>query len=37
MMLYLSVLFTVFSGGEYIALFAEAVEAKDKRIRAEDD
>ena len=36
-MLYISVLFTVFSGGEYIALFAEAVEAKDKRIKGEDE
>jgi len=36
-MLYLSVLFTVTSGGEYIALFAEAVEAKDKRIKGEGD
>ena len=34
-LLYISVLLTVVSGGEYIALFAEAVEAKDKRLRAE--
>lgn len=36
-MLWVSVAFTVFSGGEYIALFAEAVEAKDKRLRGEGE
>lgn len=32
-LLYLSVFFTVVSGGEYIAVFAEAVEAKDERLK----
>lgn len=32
-LLYLSVFFALTSGGEYVALFAEAVEAKDKRLR----
>ena len=31
-LLYLSVFFAVISAGEYVALFAEAVEAKDKRL-----
>ena len=34
-LLYLSVFFALTSGGEYVALFAEAVEAKDRRLRAE--
>ena len=34
-LLYLSVFFAVTSGGEYVALFADAVEAKDRRLRAE--
>lgn len=36
-MLYISVFFTLLSGGEYIALFAEAVEAKDKRLKGDGD
>ncbi|MDD9944414.1 MAG: CDP-diacylglycerol--glycerol-3-phosphate 3-phosphatidyltransferase [Myxococcales bacterium] len=34
-LLYFSVLLTVVSGGEYIAVFSEAVAAKDKRLRGE--
>lgn len=36
-LLYLSVFFAIISAGEYVALFAEAVEAKDKRLRAEGE
>lgn len=36
-LLYLSVFFAVTSAGEYVALFAEAVEAKDKRLRVEGE
>jgi len=32
MLLYLSVFFTITSGGEYLALFVDAVEAKDRRL-----
>ena len=32
MLLYLSVFFTITSAGEYVALFVDAVEAKDRRI-----
>lgn len=36
-LLYLSVFFALTSAGEYVALFAEAVEAKDKRLRVEGE
>jgi len=34
--LYLSLIFALTSGGEYFALFVEAVEAKERRLREED-
>jgi CDP-diacylglycerol--glycerol-3-phosphate 3-phosphatidyltransferase len=34
--LYLSVFFAITSAGEYIALFVEAVEAKERRLAEED-
>jgi CDP-diacylglycerol---glycerol-3-phosphate 3-phosphatidyltransferase len=36
-LLYLSVFFTVTSGGEYVALLVEAVEAKDRRLAESSD
>jgi CDP-diacylglycerol--glycerol-3-phosphate 3-phosphatidyltransferase len=36
-LLYLSVFFTVTSAGEYVALFVDAVEAKNKRLGAGDE
>jgi CDP-diacylglycerol---glycerol-3-phosphate 3-phosphatidyltransferase len=36
-LLYLSVFFTVTSAGEYVALFVDAVEAKDRRLSERDE
>ena len=36
-MLYLSLLFAITSGGEYLKLFVEAVEAKERRLAEEDE
>jgi hypothetical protein len=36
-LLYLSVFFTLTSAGEYIALFVDAVEAKDRRLAEGSD
>jgi len=35
--LYLSLIFALTSGGEYFALFVEAVEAKERRLKSDDD
>jgi CDP-diacylglycerol--glycerol-3-phosphate 3-phosphatidyltransferase len=36
-LLYLSVFFAITSAGEYIKLFVEAVEAKEQRLKQEDE